>query len=175
MMTTATMSTDMTAESKQPVLAYIALGSNLGDPLAQVSSGLDELAALPHCHLRRQSYWYRSKAIGPGAQPDYINGVVQLETTLSATALFEQIQRIESSHGRERRVRWAARTLDLDILLYGDRIIRTEQLQVPHPRLTERNFVLYPLRDIDPDLVLPDGTDLKSLLTACTHEGLERL
>ena len=163
----------MQSGNKVPVLAYIALGSNLGDPLGQVSSALEELAAIPNSRLANQSRWYRSKAVGPGHQPDYINGVALLATTLPVEALFQHIQHIEGAHGRERRVRWAARTLDLDILLYGDEQIHTGQLDIPHPRLTERNFVLYPLADIDPNLVLPDGTGLRSLLATCSRKGLE--
>ncbi|MCW8194972.1 2-amino-4-hydroxy-6-hydroxymethyldihydropteridine diphosphokinase [Proteobacteria bacterium 005FR1] len=156
-------------------LAYVALGSNLDKPRQQVERGLQALTDLPATRLRARSGWYQSEAVGPGPQPDYINGVVLLETALTPEALIGHLQQIETAQGRERRVRWAARTLDLDILLYGDRVIATEQLQIPHPRLGERNFVLYPLADISPDLILPNGTPLASLLRRCPRGGLRRV
>lgn len=156
-------------------LAYIALGSNLDNPRQQVEQGVQALTQLPSTRLRARSGWYQSKAVGPGPQPDYINGVALLETALPPESLITHLQEIETSQGRQRRVRWAARTLDLDILLYGDRVIATEQLQVPHPRLADRNFVLYPLADISPDLILPNGTSLASLLRRCPREGLIRV
>ncbi|MEX1033679.1 MAG: 2-amino-4-hydroxy-6-hydroxymethyldihydropteridine diphosphokinase [Cellvibrionaceae bacterium] len=167
----------MTPElSRAPIqLAYIALGSNLDEPRRQVELGLQALTQLPSTQLRARSGWYQSKAVGPGPQPDYVNGVVLLETGLAPESLFRHLQAIEAAQGRERRVRWAARTLDLDILLYGDRVIATDRLQIPHPRLGERNFVLYPLADISPDLVLPNGTPLESLLARCPATGLKRV
>lgn len=161
---------------RSPVaMAYIALGSNLGDPRQQVEQALKALGQLPATRMRARSGWYRSAAVGPGPQPDYVNGVVLLETGLPPEELIVHLQGIEAQHGRERRVRWAARTLDLDILLYGDRVIDTEELEIPHPRLSERNFVLYPLADISPDLILPDGTSLASLLSRCPADGLQRI
>lgn len=154
---------------------YIALGSNLDNPKVQVEQGLQALTQLPATRLRARSGWYQSKALGPGQQPDYVNGVVLLETGLEPESLIVQLQKIEASRGRERRVRWAARTLDLDILLYGDRVISSDRLQIPHPRMSERNFVLYPLADISPDLVLPNGTPLASLLRHCPATGLQRV
>ncbi len=154
---------------------YIALGSNLNNPKSQVEQGLQALTLLPATRLRARSGWYQSKAVGPGQQPDYLNGVVLLETGLEPESLILHLQAIESSQGRERRLRWAARTLDLDILLYGDRVISTERLQIPHPRMSERNFVLYPLADISPDLVLPNGTPLASLLRHCPATGLQKV
>jgi len=168
------MSTEATsAPPRTP--CYIALGSNLAHPLDQVERAVEALAQLPQTELIARSPWYRSRAIGPGNQPDYINGVALLHTALGPEALFEQLQAIEADHGRERRVRWAARTLDLDILLYDKEIIATDRLQIPHPRLSERNFVIYPLADIDPDLVLPDGTSVASLLARCPPDGLVKL
>ncbi|GAB1262481.1 2-amino-4-hydroxy-6-hydroxymethyldihydropteridine diphosphokinase [Aurantivibrio plasticivorans] len=157
------------------VQAYIALGSNLSDPLSQVSSAVEQLKCLPNSRVTALSAWYRSKAIGPGEQPDYINGALQLDTQLSPHQLLEHTQSIEANHGRERRIRWAARTLDLDILLFGDQTLDSDNLQIPHPRLTERNFVLYPLADIDPDMVFPDGTQLSTLISQSSMSGLQRL
>lgn len=156
-------------------LSYIALGSNLNDPRQQLEQALQALSKLPNSRFRARSAWYQSRAVGPGEQPDYLNGVVLVETSLEPLDLLDQLQAIEAAQGRVREERWAARTLDLDILLYGERVIETERLQVPHPRMTERNFVLYPLADISPDLLLPNGTSLASLLSRCSTDGLKRV
>ncbi|MGQ9425775.1 2-amino-4-hydroxy-6-hydroxymethyldihydropteridine diphosphokinase [Gilvimarinus sp. F26214L] len=154
---------------------YIALGSNLGAPHRQIERGLQALTQLPLTRFRARSHWYRNPALGPGSQPDYINGVALLETRLEPEELLTHLQRIEADQGRERTTRWAARTLDLDILLYGDQVIVTDRLEIPHPRLGERNFVLYPLADISPDLVLPNGIPLTELLNRCPADGLKRV
>jgi 2-amino-4-hydroxy-6-hydroxymethyldihydropteridine diphosphokinase len=154
---------------------FVALGANLGDPLEQLESALAAIQQIPQCSLVVASPWYRSKAIGPGTQPDYINGVAQLETRLSPHSLLAHLQAIENLHGRLREQRWAARTLDLDILLYGDITLDSDELQLPHPRMQQRNFVLYPLFDLVPQLTLPCGTPLESLLASCSNEGLQRL
>ncbi len=154
---------------------YIALGSNLGNPLQQLESALDNLATCQDLSLLACSPWYRSAARGPGEQPDYINGVAALCTDLSPGALLDRLQAVERAHGRERGERWAARTLDLDILLYGERVVDEPHLHIPHPRMRERNFVLYPLFDLAPDLTLPCGTELESLLAACPSTGLQPL
>lgn len=155
-----------------PATCYIALGSNLDSPLSQVTKAVNTLNETPSITVTACSPWYQSTAIGPGDQPDYVNGVVSIETQLSAIALLDVLQAIEAEHGRERHTRWGARTLDLDLLLYGDCVIDTERLQVPHPRMTERNFVLYPLSDIACDLRLPNGTTIESLLASTSTEGL---
>ncbi len=164
------MTPDLTTER-----TYIGLGSNLDDPLSQVQTAVSELAALPDCTLIVQSPWYRSVAIGPGDQPDYINGVVCLDTTLSAETLLDALQAIESDHNRIRDQRWGPRTLDLDILLYGDQVIDTPRLQIPHCWLTRRNFVILPLADIAPELTLPDGTSLASRVLNISREDIARL
>jgi 2-amino-4-hydroxy-6-hydroxymethyldihydropteridine diphosphokinase len=154
---------------------FLGLGSNLAEPLLQLQQALAALARLQHCQLGRISPFYRNPALGPGLQPDYINAVAELFTTLSAAELLDKMQAIETAQGRVRSARWAARTLDLDLLLYGDHLIATPTLQVPHPRLRERNFVLYPLHAIAPDLILPDGTSLAALLDCCPDFGLQQL
>lgn len=156
-------------------LAYIGLGSNLENPRAQIEGALAELAAIPHSQLLANSALYRSKAIGPGDQPDYINAVALVETHLSPLALLDSLQAIEQAHQRLRTLHWGPRTLDLDILLLDGQILDSERLKVPHPYLTQRNFVLYPLADIAPDLVLPCATPLRDLLASCPQDGLERL
>lgn len=153
-------------------ISYIALGSNLGNPAEQIASALQAVAKLPECELLAQSPWYRSVAIGPGKQPDYINAVAQLQTQLTPWQLLHALQAIENAHGREHHQRWGARTLDLDILLYGSKTVTDSELDIPHPRLQERNFVLYPLFDLAPNLALPCGTTIGSLLARCPRQGL---
>lgn len=157
------------------VAAYIGIGSNLDNPQEQVRRALHELAAIPVTRLVQASPWYRSAAVGPGEQPDFVNAVAQLETELEAHALLDQLQAIEHAHQRVRDVRWGPRTLDLDLLLYGNDTISTERLSVPHPYLTQRSFVLYPLADIAPQLLLPSGDSLASLLAGCPPEGLSQI
>jgi 2-amino-4-hydroxy-6-hydroxymethyldihydropteridine diphosphokinase len=155
--------------------AYIGIGSNLEDPLGQVQSAVEALASLPETQFVQHSPWYRSKAIGPGDQPDYINGVAEVDTGLSPQQLLTALHAIEMAQGRIRHQRWAARTLDLDILLYGNRIVATDRLRIPHPRLHQRNFVLYPLADLTPQLMFPDGRSLASLVAKCSNIDIEKL
>ena len=157
------------------ITAYIALGSNLGDSRRLLASALAALDELPDTRLHAISPSYRSAPVGPGEQRDYLNLVARLHTELAAAELLAALQQIETAHGRERRERWGERTLDLDILLYGDAQIDTPELTVPHPRMAERNFVLYPLTDLAPDLVLPCGTPVGRWRNACSDEGLEHL
>ena len=153
--------------------AYIALGSNLQDPLSQLQRAVIALRALPDAQFQRISSIYRSAAVGPGTQPDYLNAVALLTTTLPPIALLEALQQIEQAQGRTRSERWGPRTLDLDILLYGDQRIDSARLTVPHPALGQRNFVLYPLAEIcQSNLVLPDGTDLDTLVRTCPRNDL---
>jgi 2-amino-4-hydroxy-6-hydroxymethyldihydropteridine diphosphokinase len=154
------------------IRCFIGLGSNLEQPLQQVQRAIAELAELADSRLGMISPWYQSRAIGPGQQDDYINGVVELFTALDAHPLLQALHRIEASHGRERIVHWGPRTLDLDLLLYGDQRINDSLLTVPHPRMLERSFVLYPLYNIAPDLLLTDGTSLRSRLDYCPFEDL---
>ena len=155
--------------------AYIALGSNLCDPLHQLRNAVAALEMLPDTQLQRVSSIYRSTAVGPGAQPDYLNAVLLLTTRLTPTALLDAMQRIELDQGRVRDVHWGARTIDLDLLLYGDMIISSSRLTVPHPRMEQRDFVLLPLREIsDDNFALPDGSNLDSLLQHCPGNSLEK-
>lgn len=155
------------------ITAYIGLGSNLLDPLGQLRRAVQAIAALPQSQLRRVSTAYRSAAIGPGEQPDYLNAVLQLDTALEAPRLLTALQAIERDQGRVRTVRWGPRSLDLDILLYGAARIDSPTLSIPHPRLRDRNFVLYPLAAIaDRQLLLPDGEDLGTLIARCPRGEL---
>lgn len=154
------------------MLAYIGLGSNLENPRAQVEQALVELATIPQSHLLAKSPLYRSAPVGPCEQPDYINAAALLETSLTPLALLDALQAIEQSHQRVRIEHWGPRTLDLDILLLDQQAIDSERLKVPHPYLTQRNFVLYPLADIAPELRLRDGTSLQQLIAQCPRDGL---
>lgn len=153
--------------------AYVALGSNLDDPEGQLCDAVAALQGLPQTQLEQVSSVYRSAALGPDTQPDYLNAVVLLRTQLSPLALLDALLQIEQAQGRVRSARWGARTLDLDLLLYGDNSLSSPRLTVPHPRMTERNFVLYPLHEIAPaHLRLPDGSALDALLKQCSADGL---
>lgn len=154
---------------------YIGLGSNLDDPAAQLRSALEQIQEIPHTTLVACSSFYASAPVGPGEQPDYVNAVARLDTELPPEALLDALQAIENRHGRERTLRWGARTLDLDILLYGNQQLDSARLCVPHPRMAERNFVLQPLAELAPDLSMPDGTALQTLLTQCPPNRLHRL
>ena len=133
-------------------IAYVGIGSNLDDPRAHVTSAFDELDKLPQTRVVRKSSLYRSAPVGYAAQPDFVNAVAQLETALPAERLLDELQDLEARHGRTRSFTNAPRTLDLDVLLYGDLRIATHALQVPHPRMHERAFVLEPLLEIAPHL-----------------------
>lgn len=155
--------------------ACIGLGANLGDAEATLKSAVSALRRLPDSALTGLSCLYRSAPLGPAGQPDYFNAAARLQTNLTAHALLQQLQAIENQHGRLREVRWGARTLDLDLLLYGHDEISTKDLIVPHTELKNRNFVVIPLLDLDPALTLPDGTALATLPAARDHAGLQRV
>lgn len=162
--------------NEQSTRAYIGLGSNLNNPIEQIQNALKAIAAIPATVLVAQSHLYRNPPFFPPPQPDYINAVIAVDTHLTAHQLLQYLQNIEKEHGRTRHtVRFGPRTLDLDLLLYGNLSISTSKLIVPHPGLAERNFVLYPLAEIAPDLCLPSGILLKDLLINCSAKGLEKL
>jgi 2-amino-4-hydroxy-6-hydroxymethyldihydropteridine diphosphokinase len=154
---------------------YIGLGSNLQNPTRQIQTAINELSACRQLELVRASSLYRSTPLGPHDQPDFINAVAHMHTNLSATAVLDQLQAIEQAHQRKRIQRWGPRTLDLDLLLYGDQTIVSARLSVPHREMMLRNFVLYPLFEIAPQLILPQGQPLASLLSGCSMGTLERL
>lgn len=137
---------------------YIGLGSNLADPKQQLEFALDALATIPQAKLIASSSLYCSKPMGPQDQPDYFNAVVAIDTSLEPLMLLDALQQIELDSGRVRKKeRWGPRTLDLDILLFGDRVIDNERLTVPHYGMKVREFVIYPLAELCPELTLPDG------------------
>ena len=149
------------------VSAWIGLGASLGDRLATLRTALSAIGALPGTRVQRVSSLYGSAPVDAGG-PDYLNAVVQLCTTLAPQALMAQLQAIELAGGRERPYRNAPRTLDLDILLYGDQVIDTPTLTVPHPRMAERAFVLRPLADLVPERV--DATALQAVAAQDIHQ-----
>ena len=156
------------------IRVYIGLGANLGEPLQQLQQALSQLGDLPSTKLLGCSPWYTSLAIGPSGQPDYINGVCALQTSLPALELLDQCQAIENELGRVRKERWGARRIDLDILLYGDQCINQARLQIPHVEMLKRNFVLYPLTDIYHRDRLPNGQLLSKLLNDTGMAGLKK-
>jgi 2-amino-4-hydroxy-6-hydroxymethyldihydropteridine diphosphokinase len=161
----------------QRVAAYIGLGSNLGDPVAEVKNALKELAGLACTYSIRHSCLYRTHPVGPVAQPDFINAVARLETSLQPDALFDALQALERGHRRVRSAqRWGPRTLDLDLLLYDQLQIATPRLVLPHPQMTLRAFVLVPLADVaPPELVIPGSLSLGDLLRRISTQGVARL
>ncbi len=151
----------------------IGLGSNLGDSAAILTGAIDRIQRSPQIELIAVSSWYRTKPIGP-PQPDYLNGCATIWTSLSALDLLHSLQAIEIEFGRVRGEVWGARTLDLDLLLYGDAIIDLPELQVPHPRLTERGFVLVPLAEIAPTAIEPkSGDSIATLRNKLECSGIE--
>ncbi len=162
-------------EKSGMVAAYIGLGSNLDHPAKQLKMALAELAKLPDTVFCRCSSFYQSPPMDGMEQPDYINAVAGLETALEPDELLENIQAIETAHGRIRGERWGARTLDLDILVYGSITVELPDLKLPHPGVHERAFVLYPLYEIAPDLEIPGRGHITDLLKNCPSDGLIKI
>lgn len=160
-------------------MVYIGLGSNLsgtmGEPKEQLEQALKALENHSQITLVNVSSNYKTKAIGPGSQPDYINAAALIKTQLEPLALLDQLQLIEQKHERERSIHWGARTLDLDMLMYGTLTIEMPRLTIPHPRIRDRAFVLAPLLDLDPDLSLPEGQSIAKLLANCPEQGIFKL
>lgn len=158
------------------MLAYIGIGSNLSTPIKQIQEACAALKTIPQCIWKTVSSCYASKPMGPQDQPDYANAVALLETQLSCRDLLLQLQQIEQQQGRVRKAeRWGPRTLDLDIILYGDVQISEPDLVVPHYGCKEREFVIYPLAEISPDIVFPDGETLQAVKKRLPLNGLQRV
>lgn len=158
------------------VRVFIGLGANLGDPRAQLAEAIRRLEG-PGFRPRRRARLYRSPPLGPPGQPDYLNTAVEGDTTLEPEALLDHLQAIEGALGRVRSVRWGPRVVDLDLLLYGERQLSTPRLVVPHPELSHRTFVLAPLADLAPELVIPGlGATVRALASRLgSEEALEVL
>jgi len=157
-------------------LAYIGLGSNLSEPIKQIQSAITEIEKIAQSRVVTVSSIYLSKPMGPQDQDDYINAVLALETSLSAIELLDALQAIENKAGRVRKEnRWGARILDLDIILYGNDVIKSDRLVIPHYGMTEREFVLLPLAEIAPDLHLPNGNSVKFLSQNIANNDITKL
>ncbi|MGQ8365937.1 2-amino-4-hydroxy-6-hydroxymethyldihydropteridine diphosphokinase [Glaciecola sp. 1036] len=157
-------------------IAYIGLGSNLKNPSQQIKDALRELHQSSNICVQACSHLYKSKPLGPQNQPLYTNAVCKLNTSLSPIELLDVLQSIETNHKRERNgEKWGPRTLDLDILLFNQERINCERLKVPHIGMQHREFVLVPLFEIAPDLVMHDGRSLAAWINDCDLNGLKRL
>jgi len=155
---------------------FIGLGSNLSQPAKQIEEARSAIRGLNGAEELAFSSLYRSPPMGPQDQPDYLNAVIEVEVSLSPFSLLDALQAIELSQGRVRKdERWGARSIDLDILLYGEEVIRAERLVVPHYGMADRPFVLYPLQEISPDLVIPGLGSLAELVGHCDSNGLLKL
>jgi 2-amino-4-hydroxy-6-hydroxymethyldihydropteridine diphosphokinase len=155
--------------------AYIAVGSNLQDPVRQVESALRLLAGLPGITLVKRSSLYRSAPVGYDNQPDFINAVAEIITRLTAHELLNALLRTETLQGRQRPFPNAPRVLDLDLLLYDDQVMNSAELTLPHPRMHERSFVLTPLAEIAPDLQIVGKDSVQALLAACGDTDIEKI
>jgi len=155
--------------------AYIAIGANLGKPVQQVMAGVEALAMLPDTRLAAVSSLYRSAPVGYAEQPDFVNAVVKIETALPPRALLDALLGIEQSFGRVREVKNGPRTLDLDIVLYGDAKVDEPGLVIPHPRMHERAFVVVPLAEIAPDQPVPGGGRMADLVARVDAASLEKI
>jgi 2-amino-4-hydroxy-6-hydroxymethyldihydropteridine diphosphokinase len=152
---------------------YIGLGSNLGEPRNNILSAVIALQALAATRYIADSGLFLSRPMGPQDQPDYLNAVAQLETRLSPLDLLAALQQIETDMGRVHERHWGPRLIDLDILIFGERIIRQPELEVPHAGIAAREFVLYPLSRLNPELVIPVHGKLSLLLKQCPQNGLQ--
>jgi len=156
-------------------IAFIGLGSNLADPLVQVRRALMELESIPGTRVTARSSLYRTFPVGYLEQPDFINAVASVQTTLKPQALLAALLAIENRHGRRRAMRNAPRTLDLDLLLYGEVVLDQDALTLPHPRLHERAFVLAPLAEIAPEAMVPGRGRVGDLLARVDCNGVSRI
>lgn len=157
-----------------PARAFLGLGANLGDARATLARAVNDLADVADTRVVAQSSLYRTAPVDSSG-PDYLNLVVAVDTTLAPMVLLRRLQAIEAAHGRQRPYRNAPRTLDLDLLLYADQRIDLPDLQVPHPRLHQRAFVVVPLLEVAPSLCLPDGSRLADHVAAVAGQAIERL
>ncbi|WP_076587481.1 2-amino-4-hydroxy-6-hydroxymethyldihydropteridine diphosphokinase [Solilutibacter tolerans] len=167
----------MTAMRHPPVIAFIGLGGNVGDATSTLRSALDQLDQLPDTRLLAASSLYRTAPVGGIDQADFINAVAEIETILPAQELLQALFGVERAHGRDRAVeqRWGPRTLDLDLLLYGEEVIDVDGLSVPHPRIAERAFVLVPLVEIAPEAIIPGHGTAREVLGALESFTCEAL
>ncbi|MBL1142945.1 MAG: 2-amino-4-hydroxy-6-hydroxymethyldihydropteridine diphosphokinase [Proteobacteria bacterium] len=154
-------------------IVYIGLGSNMDFPEQHIITAIQSLGEIQSTRTISVSSLYKSKPVGPQDQDDYINVVAKLETGLGPLVLLDCLQTIENEHGRIRNERWGPRTLDLDILMFGDEIIQNDRLTIPHPEMLNRSFVLVPLAEIDSEIVIPGKGLVRDLLSHLDQSGLE--
>jgi 2-amino-4-hydroxy-6-hydroxymethyldihydropteridine diphosphokinase len=154
---------------------YIGLGSNLADPIAQIKSAIVAIDALDDVTVVAQSSLYSSPPMGPQDQPDFVNAVIEVDTHLFAHALLDALQAIEIEQGRVRKRHWGERTIDLDLLVYGENQLDDERLTVPHPGIALRAFVIHPLAEIAPNSVIPTLGSIANLVENCPLDGLQRI
>lgn len=157
--------------------AYVGLGSNLDGPVEQLRGALRELARLPDSRLLAVSSFYRNPPMGPRDQPDYVNAVAGVLTALAPEALMDELQAIERAQGRNRveSRRWGPRRIDLDILIYGNRVVERSNLRIPHPGISDRNFVLFPLLELAPELVIPECGIVRELARCSDDTALRKI
>ena len=163
------------AQAPRFQLAHVGLGSNLDDPARHVRQALQELGGLPRTQLVACSSLYRTAPVGKLDQPDFVNAVAVLDTALSPRELLKELLALETGHGRVRGERHGPRTLDLDVLLLGDRVIREPGLEVPHARMHERAFVLLPLAEVSPGAVIPGRGSVTQLAARLADQGVTRI
>jgi 2-amino-4-hydroxy-6-hydroxymethyldihydropteridine diphosphokinase len=166
---------DLREDGIREALVYLSLGSNLGDRNAILDGAVAGLAATPGIRVTGVSHLYRTAPVGMVDQPDYLNLVVELRTSLEPVDVLTETQRIERAAGRVRDVRWGPRTLDIDLVWYDGLTVRDDRLEVPHPRMLERRFVMEPLAELAPDLALPDGRSVQEALRALSAQRVERI
>ena len=165
----------MSSSSRQAKHAWIGVGANLDEPEAQLQLGIKRLCEEPTVSLSLCSSFYQSDPMGPQDQPQYTNAVIRIETVLTPLQLLDQLQAVENAAGRERKERWGARTLDMDLLLYDELELTTERLTIPHPGITLRSFVLIPLLEINPDIFIPGLGRASDYHTSVEDYGLIKL
>jgi 2-amino-4-hydroxy-6-hydroxymethyldihydropteridine diphosphokinase len=155
-------------------IVYIGLGSNLGQPYLQIKNAIAALDNLANTKVLKDSGYFESKPMGPENQPDFVNAVVEIETTMEATELLKQCQLIEAQQGRIKLRHWGERTIDLDVLLYADQQIKTEDLTVPHPGICQRDFVYKPLLKLNPDVIIPGAGLLNAVIESVEEHASEK-
>ncbi len=163
------------ASAPDPVRAYVAFGANLGEPTAAHGRAIEALGKLPGTRILKASSLYRTEPIGVSGQPDYINAVIEIETTMHPESLLDALLEIERTAGRTRSSYRAPRNLDLDLLLYGDTVLDTPSLKLPHPRMHRRAFVLVPMAEIAPDAHIPGRGPVHALLPAVADQAVTRI
>ena len=165
----------MAVGTSEPTATFVGIGSNLEDPRTQVERAVQALGGIPATDVVRISSLYRSAPFGPVDQPDFVNAVAHLSTRLDITAMFRHLQSIERAQGRVRGRRWGPRVIDLDLLIYGNAVVREDDLTVPHPGIAQRNFVLLPLQEIAPDLEIPGLGRVADLVADTQEPRISRL